>query len=83
MRLIKSLGMIVALIVASLAWSQTPSVVELPRNAPGRLPSGAGTDTVGLLRFQKLPARSKWLNNQSVLPLPRRYLGLGNGRSGS
>jgi hypothetical protein len=52
MRLIKSLGLIVALIVASVAWSQTPSVVELPQNGPGRSPSGAGTDAVGLLRFE-------------------------------
>src|SRR5262245_41233882 len=52
MRFTRSLGTIVALIVASLAWSQTPSVVEAPRNAPVRSPSGAGTDVVGLLRFE-------------------------------
>ena len=45
-------GVIVALIIASSASSQTPPGVEAPRNAPARSPSGAGTDVAGLLRFE-------------------------------
>jgi pimeloyl-ACP methyl ester carboxylesterase len=52
MRFIKSLGMIVPLIVASSARAQPPPVVEAPDNARVRSPSGAGTDVVGLLRFE-------------------------------
>ena len=51
MRAINSSGVIVAMIVASSAWSQTPPVVEPPRNASGRS-SSASTDVAGLLRFE-------------------------------
>ena len=52
MGLIKSLGMIVPLLVASSDRTQTPPVVEAPRSAPVRSPSGAGGDVAGLLRFE-------------------------------
>ena len=52
MRFIKSLAMILVSIIVSSARSQTPPVVESSHNAPARLQSGAGTDVVGLLRFE-------------------------------
>ena len=38
--------------IATRCLHQMPPVVEIPRNAPVRSPAGAGTDVVGLLRFE-------------------------------